>query len=47
MCQETTGKKTKIQQLYELYKTNPKLSNEEAAELLDIDKRCSGSTGRV
>ena len=40
MCQETTGKKTKIQQLYELYKTNPKLGNAEAAELLDTNERC-------
>lgn len=40
MCQETTGKKTKIQQLYELYKTNPKLGNTEAAELLDTNERC-------
>lgn len=37
---ETTGKKTKMQQLYELYKSNPKLSNEEAGELLDLDNRC-------
>ena len=40
MCQETTGKRTKIQQLYELYKTNPKLGNAEAAELLDTNERC-------
>ncbi|MBQ9283868.1 MAG: hypothetical protein IJ216_02320 [Acidaminococcaceae bacterium] len=35
-----SGKKTKIEQLYDLYKTNPKLSNKEAGELLDLDWRC-------
>ena len=40
MSYETTGKKTKIQQLYELYRANPKLENKEAAELLDTSPRC-------
>ena len=40
MSFETTGRKTKIQQLYELYKSNPKLDNKEAAELLETSPRC-------
>lgn len=34
-------KKSKIRQLYELYKANPKLQDEEAAELLDTHVRWS------
>jgi len=33
-------KKSKIRQLYELYKANPKLQDEEAAELLDTHVKC-------
>ena len=34
------GKKSKIQQLYELYRANPKLEDEEAAELLETQVKC-------
>ncbi len=37
---QANGKKSKIQQLYELYRANPKLEDEEAAELLETQVKC-------
>ena len=37
---QANGKQSKIRQLYELYRSNPMLGNDEAAALLDTDPKC-------